>query len=259
MKRTGIQGIIFDLGGTLYKPESDLCELTREFMNDVRAADLAEHSDTHIMQALVKPTEWLWNYMIEHNVPPDWQPTTEIWIEYDKLLLLALGVTEDLDTIAVSYQAKWDEFFEDSRPTLLNGVKTVLETLHDRGFRLGVASNRYTNPTDLLTQDLIHHLFDAVEFTNVPGYAKPSPYMLIRVADRFGLNPRKCAYVGNIVDNDLVAAQRAGMVPILLSWCDPEEVGKINIDTIVIEDISDLLKIISFSDYLIGTANVDEI
>jgi HAD superfamily hydrolase (TIGR01549 family) len=244
MKLTGIQCIIFDLGGTLYKPESDLCGLTREFMNDVRVVDLAEHTDTHIKQALVEPTEWLWNYMVENNVPPDWQPSTEVWIEYDKLLLSALGVTENLDSVAVSYQAKWDEFFENSRPALLNGVKPVLGALHTQGFRLGIASNRYTDPVDLLMQDSIFQLFDAIEFTNVPGYAKPSPYMLIRVADRCGLNPRKCAFVGNIVDNDLVAAQRAGMIPILLSWCDPEEVDKINIDTIVIEDISDLLEVL---------------
>jgi HAD superfamily hydrolase (TIGR01549 family) len=244
MKLDEIHAIVFDLGGTLYKPESDLCGLTREFMNDVRAGDLSEHSDTHIIRALVGPTEWLWNYMVENNVPPNWQPTTEIWIEYDKLLLSALGVTEDLDDLAVAYQAKWDEFFKDSRPTLISSVKSVLETLHSRGLRLGIASNRYTDPTRLLEQDSIYHLFDAVEFTNVPGYAKPSPYMLLRVADKCGLNPRKCAYVGNIVDNDLVAAQRAGMIPILLSWCDPEEVDKISMDTIVIEKISDLLEIL---------------
>ncbi|MFW9957362.1 MAG: HAD family hydrolase [Candidatus Odinarchaeota archaeon] len=244
MKLGNIRAIIFDLGGTLYKPESDLCGLTREFMNDVRAVDLTEHSDTHIIRALVAPTDWLWNYMIENNVPSNWQPTTEIWIEYDRLLLSALGVTENLDAIAVAYQTKWDKFFEDSRPTLLSGVKPVLETLHDRGFRLGIASNRYTDPTRLLKEDSIFHLFDAIEYTNVPGYAKPSPYMLLRVADKCGLNPGKCAYVGNIVDNDLIAAQRAGMVPILLSWCDPEEVEKITIDTIIIDNISDLLEIL---------------
>jgi len=244
MKLIGIQAFIFDLGGTLYKPESDLCGLTRQFMNDVRTTDLTEHSDSHILNALQEPTEWLWNYMVNNNVPPDWQPTTEIWIEYDRLLLSALGVTEDLDNVAIAYQAKWDEFFEDSKPKLLNGVKSVLEVLHSRRFRLGIASNRYTDPAQLLIEDLIHHLFDAVEYTNVPGYAKPSPYMLLRIADKCGLNPRKCAYVGNIVDNDLVAAQRAGMVPILLSWCDPEEVEKINIDTIVIEDISEILEIL---------------
>lgn len=244
MKLNDISAIIFDLGGTLYKPGSDLCGLTRQFMNDVRLADLAEHTDESIKNALVEPDEWLWNLMIDNNVPVNWQPTTDVWIEYDKLLLSALGVSEDLDNLAVAYQARWDKFFEENSPELLEGVKDTLEVLHGRGFKLGIASNRFTDPLDLLKRDGIYHLLDAVEYTNVPGYAKPSPYMLIRIADTLQLNPRKCAYVGNIADNDLIAATRAEMIPILLSWCDPEEVGKVATDTIVIENISDILEIV---------------
>jgi putative hydrolase of the HAD superfamily len=238
-----IRAIIFDLGGTLYKPGSDLCGLTRQFMSDVRLADLAEHTDEHIKTALDGPNEWLWNLMVEGNVPVDWQPTTEVWIEYDKLLLSALGVTDDLDNLAIAYQDRWDQFFEDNSPELIEGVKETLEALRQRGFHLGIASNRFTDPKDLLIKDKIHHLFDVVQYTNVPGYAKPSPYMLIQAADTLKLNPRRCAYVGNIADNDLVAATRAEMVPVLLSWCDPEEVEKVPTDTIVIGHISDLLEI----------------
>jgi HAD superfamily hydrolase (TIGR01549 family) len=239
-----IRAIIFDLGGTLYRPGSDLCGLTREFMSDVRLSDLAEHTDEHIKSALDTPNEWLWNLMLQGNVPIDWQPTTEVWIEYDKLLLSALGVTDDLDNLAIAYQARWDKFFEDNSPELIEGVKDTLEALRQRGFHLGIASNRFDDPKELLIQDKIYHLFDVIEYTNVPGYAKPSPYMLIRAADALKLNPRRCAFVGNIADNDMIAATRAEMVPILLSWCDPEEVEKVSTDTIVIERVSDLLEIL---------------
>jgi HAD superfamily hydrolase (TIGR01549 family) len=244
MKISGISAIIFDLGGTLYRPGSDLCGLTRQFMSDVRLVDLAEHTDEHIKTALDGPNEWLWNLMVENNVPVDWEPTTEVWIEYDKLLLAALGVSDDLDNLAIAYQDRWDKFFEENSPELIEDVKETLEVLHQRGFLLGIASNRFSDPKELLMQDEILHLFDVIEYTNVPGYAKPSPYMLIRAADILQLNPRRCAYVGNIADNDLVAATRAEMIPILLSWCDPEEVEKVPTDTIVIEHISGLLEIL---------------
>jgi HAD superfamily hydrolase (TIGR01549 family) len=244
MKITNISAIIFDLGGTLYKPGSDLCGLTRQFMSDVRLADIAKHTDDHIKSALSAPDKWLWDLMIENNVPMDWEPTAEVWIEYDKILLSALGVSSDLDALAAAYQDRWDRFFEDNLPELMEGVKETLEALQSRGFKLGIASNRFSSPTELLTRDDIIHFFDVIEYTNVPGYAKPSPYMLIRAADRLQINPRKCAYVGNIADNDLIAASRAEMVPILLSWCDPEEVEKVSTDTIVIEHISDLLEIL---------------
>ena len=244
MRIDGIRAIIFDLGGTLYNPEADLCQLTREVMNDRRILNPVAHSDAHINRALIEPTEWLWNYMLENNVPSDWEPTTDVWLEYDRRLLSALGVTEDLDNVAKALGARCGEVYGDSHPMLFEGVKSVLETLHDRDFRLGIASNRYGSPAKRLELDSIIHLFDAIEFSNVPGYAKPSPYMLLRIAAKFDLNPRRCAFVGDTIDTDLVAAQRAGMVPILLSSCDAAKVEKISIDSIVIENITDLLEIL---------------
>ncbi|MCJ7817652.1 MAG: HAD family hydrolase, partial [Candidatus Thorarchaeota archaeon] len=112
-------------------------------------------------------------------------------------------------------------------------------------FALGIASNRYGDPKQTLLDDSIYDLFGSVEFTGVPGYTKPSPYMLLRVAEEMGVNPRKCAYVGNIVEYDCVAAERAEMIPILLTWVDPHEVDKITTDVIVISHIADLLEILT--------------
>ena len=80
--------------------------------------------------------------------------------------------------------------------------------------------------------------------TAVPGYAKPSPYMLLRVAEELGVNPRKCAYIGNIVEYDCVAAERADMVPILLTWVDPQEVDKVSTDVVIIDHIKELQEIL---------------
>ena len=68
--------------------------------------------------------------------------------------------------------------------------------------------------------------------------------MLLQVADELGVNPRKCAYVGNIVEYDCVAAERAEMVPILLTWVDPQEVDKVTTDVVIIDHIKDLLEIL---------------
>ncbi len=244
MRIDGIRAIIFDIGGTLYHSEADLCQLTREFMNDMRILNPAARSDAHINRALIEPTEWLWNYMLENNVPSDWEPTTDVWLEYDRRLLAALGVTEDLGNMAMALGARCGEVYGNSHPMLLEGVKPMLETLHERGLRLGIASNRYSSPARRLELDSIIRLFDAIEYSNVPGYAKPSPYMLLRIADKFSLNPGRCAFVGDSIDTDLVASQRAGMLPILLSSCDAAEVEKISIDSVVIENIADLLEIL---------------
>ena len=242
MKIEGIKALIFDMGGTLYKPVSDLCSLTRDFLLEVDIDQKRDFPDSEIVAATESPDEWLSKYMIENEVDPHWIPNYDIWIEYDKILLSELGI-DDIEVVR-RYQAKWDEFQESAIPELIEGCKEGLENLHAKGFKLGIASNRFGDPGDILRKSSIHHLFDFIEYTNVPGYRKPSPYMLMRVAQQLGINPHKCAYIGNIVKYDVEAANRAGMLPILLTWVDPQEVDLITSDTLVIEHLEDLMEIL---------------
>ena len=244
MKLEEIDAVIFDLGGTLYEPASDICGLTREFMAESGYEKIEEFTDEYIKEALVDANNWLWNYMVENNVPVDWEPRMPEWLQYDRELFRGLGITEGVHELAEQYQKKWDKFFEDVRPVLIEGVRGVLEELKQRGFALGIASNRYSDPTEALKTDGIYDLFGAVEFTGVPGYTKPSPFMLIKAAEKLGVNPRRCVFVGNLFEQDCVAAQRAEMIPILLTWVDPHEVDKITSDVIIIEHINDLLEIV---------------
>lgn len=244
MNIKGIEALIFDLGGTLYEPASDICNLTKQFLSDVGFTDSVIVTDDHIKEALVDANDWLSKYMIANNVPVHWEPGKSEWIQYGIVLLKGLGITNDVENVAEKYQERWDKFFEDVQPVLIDGVRDTLDELQQRNFALGVASNRYSNPKHVLQKDSIYHLFGSVEFSGVPGYIKPSPYMLLQVAEELGVNPRKCAYVGNIVEYDCVAAERAGMVPVLLTWVDPQEVDKITTDVIVIDHIADLLEIL---------------
>lgn len=243
MKLNNISGIIFDLGGTLYRPVSDMCGLTRNFLSAAGIGKSDDFSDEYILSAIEEPHDWLTNYMIENDVDVHWKPEHEHWVEYDRILLAELGI-KNREDIVREYQKHWDDFHETASFELMEGCKESLEELKNRGFKLGIASNRFTDPSFLLKDSGILHLFEAIEYTNVPGYRKPSPYLLIRVAAAFGTNPHRCVYVGNIVENDVEAATRAGMIPILLTWCDPDEEEKISADTVVIEHIKDLLEIL---------------
>lgn len=242
MKLDGIKALIFDMGGTLYRPVSDMCSLTRDFLEEKEVGESKDFPDSVIISAIQEPDAWLSQYMVEHNVDPHWRPENEHWIEYDRLLLKTLGI-DNLEAVH-QYQARWDTFVGSAEPEIIEGCKTELERLHTQGFKLGIASNRFSNPAHILERDSIHHLFKAVEYTNVPGYRKPSPYMLLRVAEQLGVNPRRCGYVGNIVEYDVIAAERAGMIPFLLTWIDPDEIHKIATDVVVIEHLADLSEIL---------------
>lgn len=242
MKIEGIKALIFDMGGTLYKPVSDLCSLTRDFLVEANIDGKHDFPDSEIVAATEGPDEWLSNYMIEKQVGPHWVPSYDEWIEYDKQLLASLGI-DDIEVVK-RYQVKWDQFQATAIPELIEGCKEGLEKLHARGFKLGIASNRFGDPGEILRKSSIHHLFDSIEYTNVPGYRKPSPYMLVRVAQQLGINPHKCAYIGNIVKYDIEAASRAGMMPILLTWVDPQEADLVTSDTLIIEHLEDLMEIL---------------
>ena len=243
MKLENISAIIFDLGGTLYRPVSDMCGLTRDFLSGAGFGEKQDFPDEVIMEAIKGPDEWLHNYMVENDVDIHWMPDHDQWIEYDRMLLAALGV-KDREDVVLDYQKQWDRFHDIASPELMEGCKEGLEELKNRGFKLAIASNRFSDPTPLLEDSGILHLFDTVEYTNTPGYKKPSPYLLVKVAATLGVNPHRCVYVGNIVEFDVVAATRAGMIPVLLTWCDPQEEEKITSDTVVIRDIMDLLEIL---------------
>lgn len=73
------------------------------------------------------------------------------------------------------------------------------------------------------------HASDAV------GARKPDPKILLEACQAAGIAPEKAMYVGDVAENDVLAANRAGMVSVLL-WRQgepPELVGDIRPDHIV--------------------------
>ncbi len=242
MNLKGIEAVIFDLGGTLHRPALDLVGTSCQYLAE---CGITEYSRQEVEEAVRRgKEEWLNQYMMENNVGSRWQPSREVWVQHDRYLLEILGVKENCDQLAEAYQEKWDIFLRDFTYSSIGVCKPVLQELHKRGYKLAIASNRVDNPIPSLERDGILDLFDTVEYTMVPGYVKPSPYMLLKVSSELGVNPRRCVYVGNIVHYDVVAAQRAEMTPILITWCDPDEIDKAPKGTIIIDHITGLLDIL---------------
>ena len=125
--------------------------------------------------------------------------------------------------------------------SLVDGAKDTLEELHRRGYVLGICTRRPDNPEQQLKEWGIHHLLSTSHYTAVPGYAKPSPYTLLKAADDIKINPRLCAYVGNYVDADVGASLSAEMLPILVVWSDPKEKDLAPESVVIIDRINELL------------------
>jgi HAD superfamily hydrolase (TIGR01549 family) len=234
--------IIFDLGGTLYEPAGEFCGIIRRFLGEIGIVIEESMTDEALSQIVAESAEsWLEEYMLSEGVGQYWEPPREVWVEYDKRFLSALGIEGNLDHLAHEYQKRWDALIHGLTASLLPNVKESLERLQEAGFRLAIASNRFTDPSDYFERDGIADFFETVEYTQIPGYRKPSPYMLLKVASTMKVNPRLCIYVGNIVQYDVVAAERADMTSVLLSWVDAEEVDKAPSTTHISEQIDDFV------------------
>ncbi|MFW9799670.1 MAG: HAD family hydrolase [Candidatus Thorarchaeota archaeon] len=241
----GVKAAIFDIGSTLYSTTRNMGDVHRGFLIEMGLNKFAEIPDPQLEGAQSRgPDAWLDSCMLQSNVDMYWEPTRQEWVEYDRRLLEAIGVQGPLEDLAEEYQKKWDRYLSDSRYVLLDECKETLEELQRRGYKLAIASNRFGDPRPFLKRDSILSLLDSVEYTAVPGYKKPSPFMLLKVADDLRINPRRCVYVGNYVRYDVEAAIRAEMKPILITWCNPEEKDSAPPDMLIIDHIREMLNLL---------------
>ena len=187
-------------------------EVHKEILLKV-CGDDCSFSDEEIADAIDVAEEEVWELVPEKNV--NYFFSDEDWTERNRVILRTLGITEMLDERARRMQRLWTEILAANPHKLKCDAKEVLEQLKHRGYGLAVSSN-WRDPRELLESFGIYAMFQSIQFSIIPGYCKPAPYMLIQNAREMGVNPLKCAFIGDDVKRDVPAAKRAGMHPILI-------------------------------------------
>jgi|SRR5579862_1309293 len=120
------------------------------------------------------------------------------------------------DELVAVYRAH-NEPLHDTLETCL-GMDDVLETLKERGRRLGVVTAKRRSTVDLAFAKLpLGHLFEAVVGGDETERHKPDPEPLLVAASRLGAEPQECAYVGDS-PFDVRAAKAAGMYAVAVTW-----------------------------------------
>jgi phosphoglycolate phosphatase-like HAD superfamily hydrolase len=238
---TGVKAILLDLHETITEVHEDIPSITRR-VSHAGGVDLSNISDNQLNIAMERVIEWINPYQIENDVDIRFGSEIGHWTQANRIMYKALGIEglsdEELDFI----EQIWKEELKTWEKIRSDAISTLTE-LKNRGYVLGICTRRTDDPTELLKKWGILNLLSTIQWTSVPGYAKPSPYTLILAAEEIDVNPWRCAYVGNRVDADIDAAVRAGMVPILTTWADLEEAKKAPQGTYIIKEISELLEL----------------
>ncbi|MGV9103518.1 MAG: HAD family hydrolase [Promethearchaeia archaeon] len=234
-----VRAIIFDLHHTITKTRESPSELLRRILSEF-GIEPSSISDSDLYEALKYMDRWMVQYQINENVDPYWGGKAKDWLQADRIMLQRLGYEFGKEKILqIEQEWKKETKSTDFEWVIDEAVDTIRE-LHSRGYILAVATRRHDNPAAKIEHAGIADYISCIEWSGVSGYAKPNPFTLLSVSRQIEVNPRLCAYVGNCVDLDVIAAKRADMVPILTIWENPKEKSKVPEKTIVVDSIGDL-------------------
>ncbi len=207
--RPQIEAILFDVGGTLRSSgqgtEIIRQEKIQQIMELVDASSTVEAFSELLISRAKAYRRWARENRAELNEIHLWTR----WMLPDRP---AARVTR----MAMQLNQLWRD--AKGRRELLPEAKDVLAQLFRRGYRLGIVSNTSSSVEvpALLRELEISGLFETVVLSCLAGTRKPHPAMLLDAAGRMGIEPSRCAYVGDKRDRDVVAARAAGFASAVL-------------------------------------------
>ncbi|MEY9895417.1 putative hydrolase of the HAD superfamily [Catenulispora sp. MAP12-49] len=93
---------------------------------------------------------------------------------------------------------------------------SALRALRNRGYRLGLLSDCTPELPVAWPGFAVAESFDTAVFSCSEGLKKPNPAFFRLVADRLGVAPAECLYVGDGGSRELSGAAAVGMTPLML-------------------------------------------
>jgi putative hydrolase of the HAD superfamily len=212
-----LEAVLFDWGDTLmefaYDPEL-VGAGQRAGLRAIGADDLA---DADAVTA----------HFRERYEPLFWAPGTIEEIEYPGLVRSLLGdfdiaVDDDqLDRFLEAEHAAWAP-----ARVLARDTHALLESLRERGLKLGLVSNAF-DPGWLLHRDLeelgIAQRLDFAVFSSEVGKRKPHPEIFERALDALDVEPARALFVGDRLYEDVRGSGELGMTTVQAVWFRADE------------------------------------
>jgi len=93
---------------------------------------------------------------------------------------------------------------------IIPGTMEVLQTLRDRGFRLGIVSNHRAWLLDFLEEIGLSAFFETIIISDIVGVEKPDVRIMQIALDRLLLDASSCLYVGDH-PLDVLCSKNAGI------------------------------------------------
>lgn len=146
---------------------------------------------------------------------------------------------EEKEAFAEEKNNTYKELLKDmSEKDLTEEVRTTLEKLRERGYKLSIGSSS-KNTKFILGQIGLGDFFDAIADGTDITHSKPDPEVFLKSAAKIGVDPADCAVVED-ARSGIQAAKAAGMTALAL-FGDAKECGEEDYN---LAGFSDLLNIL---------------
>ncbi len=208
----GIKAVFYDLDGTLHAETPPQLEVFSKYAVELglRISD----------DALLQAARWEYHYFSESEEllsdRMEYPDEKAFWGNYVRRQLIALGAAprqaEDLEPQLYQYM------YENYRPEdlVLPGVYEVLETLKQRGYILGLISNREKTDAEHLQEFDFRKYFDVWLSADELHYRKPDKRVFEQALQLAGVGAGEAMHVGDNYYTDVLGSRNAGMTPVLL-------------------------------------------
>ncbi len=179
--------------------------------------------------------KWATEHLIE-------APEAELWTRW----LLPDYPDDEIAGLAVELTYQYRQTM--GRRVVQEDARQVILELHRRGYILGIISNVITSREipDWLEADGLAPYFKSVILSSVFGKRKPDPAIYQEAARLAGVDPARCAYVGDNTARDVLGTRKAGFGSvIILASPDDRDAPVPDEDRpdLIIHKLSDLLEI----------------
>jgi putative hydrolase of the HAD superfamily len=128
---------------------------------------------------------------------------------------IEVGITQVEKAAGVRYRLTRDTLVP------LPGALEMLSSLKKQGIKIGLVSDCSSEVPNIWPDTQFGPLFDISVFSCTEGIKKPDMRIYHLAADKLGVEPEDCLYVGDGSSNEMTGAAAAGMHPVLI--IDPEE------------------------------------
>jgi FMN phosphatase YigB (HAD superfamily) len=125
------------------------------------------------------------------------------------------------------------------RRVVVDDGREVVEELQKRGYILGIISNLIGTREipEWLEAENFKPYFKSVVLSSVVGIRKPDPAIYLEAARRAGVEPSRCAYVGDNLKRDVTGTRAAGFGMIII-LIEPKKLAE---ETVTSENRPDLI------------------